>query len=278
MKHLGCSALVVLLLTGLPVLAQQSDKAKTKSVKFDLEVRGTIWGVPHYLPQISNVPAALRQIPGHKDDFPSGGATITVPDASINPQQFVSVGGAAAPGITIREKVSLRFGVNWGIPFSQSAHTGNTGNTREVNLQGTSERGTGRSLVYYSAQFSAARHPGVFGEVETKVSNRYSVLLGYRADYYDLTIERGWDRFNKLQRLDRRHFASGQMHAPYVGFRIFETQTAEPFSIAVFGGLVFTRLTPGPLAASASIGVTKPSVLLGVSIGKTFAFKRKGAN
>lgn len=276
MKHLSWSVLVALCLGGFPVFAQETTKEKHKKVRFGVELRGTVFGVPHHIPRITNVPEGLRQVPGHKEDFSDSNVTITVPDASINPQRFVNLAVAAAPGITFSERVSVRFGAHWGIPLFQTAQPRNGGNTREINLGGTTDRGVGSSLVYYSAQYSAARHPGPFGEVELRISKRYSVLAGYLVNYYDLTIERGWDRFNALERSDRRHLASARMHAPYAGFRVFDdAQKSDWFGVVVFAGLANTQLTPGPLAGGANIEMNKRGILLGVSVGKTFRFKRK---
>jgi hypothetical protein len=273
MKQCVWCVLVALSLGGFPVFAQGSGEEKIAKMRFGIEVRGTLWGVPNYMSQITNVPVALRQIPGHKDDFPGGGVTIVVPDASINPQRFVNLAVAAAPGITLGERVSLRLGAHWGIPFAQRAEPKNEGNTREVNLEGTPERGVGRSLVYYSAQYSAGHHPGFFGEVEARASNRYSILAGYLINYYNVTIERGWDRFNALERSDRRRLASAQMHAPYLGFRIFSDARRSQWSgVMFFAGLAFSRLSPTTLGASAKIEVSKPGIVLGLSFGKTFRF------
>jgi hypothetical protein len=278
MKHCYWSAILALFVGAFPIFAQVSNGEKPRKVRFDIEIRGMVWGVPRYVPRIINVPVALRQVPGHKDDFPDGGVIITVPDASINPQRFANVGAAAAPGIIIGERVSLRTGVHWAIPVAQGAQPKNAGNTREINLEGRTDRGIGTSLVYYSVQYSAS-HPGFFGEVEARVSKRYSVLAGYLASYNNLTIERGWDRFNALQQSDRRHLASVQMHAPYLGFRIFDVEKKSDWlGLGLFAGLAYTRLTPGPLAATANIEVSKPGIFLGVSIGKAFGLGKKKTN
>jgi hypothetical protein len=278
MKHCYWSAIVVLFMGAFPVFAQESNTEKPKKVRFGVEVRGMVWGVPRYVPRITSVPVALRQVPGHKDDFPDGGVIITVPDASINPQRFANVGAAAAPGIIIGERVFLRAGVHWAIPIAQGAQPKNAGNTREINLGGKTDRGVGTSLGYYSAQYTVG-HPGYFGEVEARVSKRYSVLAGYLASHNNLTIERGWDRFNALQQFDRRHLASAQMHAPYLGVRVFDAEKKSDWlGLALFAGLAYTRLTPGPLATTANIEVSKPGIFLGLSIGKTFNLGKKKTN
>lgn len=278
MKRYFWSAIFALFMGAFPVLAQVSDAEKPKKVRFDVEVRGMMWGVPGYVPRITNVPVALRQVPGHEDDFPDGGVVITVPDASINLQRFANVGAAAAPGVVIGERVSLRVGVHWAIPFAQGAQAKSTGNTREINLGGRTDRGVGTSLVYYSVQYSAS-HPGLFGEVEARASKRYSILAGYLTNHNNLKIERGWDRFNALEQFDRRHLASTQMHAPYLGVRILAAEKkSDSLGLALFAGLAYTRVTPGPLASTADIKVSKPGIFLGVSIGKTFGWGKKKTN
>jgi hypothetical protein len=66
------------------------------------------------------------------------------------------------------------------------------------------------------------------------------------------------------------------MHAPYLGFRIFgDAKSSDWSGVAVFAGLAYPQVTPGPRASSANIEVSKPGIVLGVSIGKMIGLKKK---
>lgn len=195
-----CSiAAFVLVWCGSIASAQQPKLHESKTLGVGLEIRGMAWGMPRYLPEISPVPEQFRQIPGHKDDF-SRPVTITVPGGTINPADtLLNLGISVAPQLVFKERVYLRGGVAWNYSPGAQARMDSSGNTREVNLRGTTARGSGESLVYYSIRPSLSAVPSPFAEVEPKVKRWDGVLGGYMLYRHNLTLERGWDRFNALE-------------------------------------------------------------------------------
>ena len=223
------------------------------------------WGMPRYLSEISRVPEQFRQIPGHKDDF-TRPVTITVSDDTINPaDSLINFGIGVAPQLAFKKRLYLRGGVAWNYSPKAQARMDSSGNTREVNLRGTTARGFGESLVYYSIRPSPSVIPSPFAEIETKVKRWCGILGGYMLYRHNLTLERGWDRFDALEVFEKSRLGSASMHIPYLGFRLHAPE--EPIVGMVFVGVATNKHIRLTSKQTLDGNFKSPTIVIGLTIG-----------
>lgn len=165
--------------------------------------------------KVKNVPLNFRQVPVHPDKNPAdytwpckGTAcnTRTVDDSDLDPMLAgVDLGIAATYKI---KRSYLRIGAQWTFPLyplrarDPQDGVGMRGSMREQNGIGTSGRGIGTSLTYYAAVARPDYIPGPVIEAAFPVSKCIFLKAGISANFWQLKIEKGYDRYNKLERLD----------------------------------------------------------------------------
>lgn len=244
---------------------QPKPPRKTDTLQWQAEFRwgGFISTTP--VKSFTNIPAAYRTVPWHPDDDYSGARTTTIPDYAIKPSRLMMWDYAFTTGVLIKERVTLRGGV--GVGFSGGDSVGGPGNNdrfRSVNIYSdTFERGAGTSLVYYVIKHEdwGEKMPFFFPEAEVRLGP-IGVLGGWWTRNYHYIIERGYDRWNSLELLERLPLAQTRLHHPYVGLRLayWAQMEDDPGIAGVIGGLLFTagptivRTRPDPLVQSVQLG------------------------
>ncbi len=165
--------------------------------------------------KVKNVPLNFRQVPVHPDHNPpdytwpcKGTAcnTRTVDDSNLDPVLAgVDLGIAAAFNI---KRSYVRTGAQWTFPLyplrarDPQDGVGRRGSMREQNGVGANNRGVGTSLTYYAAVARPDYIPGPVIEAAFPVSRHIFLKAGVSANFWQLKIEKGYDRYNKLEKLD----------------------------------------------------------------------------
>ena len=81
--------------------------------------------------------------------------------------------------------------------------------------------------------------------MEIGITNHVRFLVGGAKKNYDYEIQRGWDRFNSLEALDRQQLARIQSYVPYGGIKV---ALLRPSKDEPMGGGVY--VTVGPMLNS----------------------------
>ena len=220
--------------TGQAETSQDStsdDLTKMVPRGFGVEVK-MIFSPDDELPNVNfpSVPEELRTVPTHQGDgwFGTPGAPWVVPfpssdinDASISD----AVGITVAPQFTV-SRLTFRGGIY--IPQAKFQTTrpiaGDFDTYHAVNQFGTTRRGVGTSLVYYSVYYDGVDNdPKPFGEIEFRLHRFLSVIGGYGGHHnsYKIALESGYDRFNSLEEYEKVELGSIERHgAPYAAIRV----------------------------------------------------------
>ena len=230
-----CAAFgTICLFSGLPCLAQdQADQKASDSEMFKKIARG--FGVSFSLGfglntdfsniTISNVPTTLRTIPSNQYGPGTIGSPVIAPDSpfALKKSEFGQIVWVRmGPQYTL-----WRFTVRGGVsipmvrnPTDNKPQAG-VGPYSEINDIGTSERGYGRSLAYYAVYWEGktSHTPKPFGEVEFIIHPLVTIGAGYShfQSSAGITLETGYDQFDKLTPLNTRQIASAILESSFYG-------------------------------------------------------------
>ena len=186
---------------------------------FGLEARPVvIQGFRDFLPQVSQIPASLRQVPIHPDDA-GAGALVLIPGSTVVPGTYVPLSSVIAPELSYG-RLTLRAGgvFSWAA-LAPRSNKGSIGSTQEQNYQGQG-RTVGAALVYYSVLSRPSYVPGVLGELEVRIGHGLSVLLGYQASRQNVVLQQGWDRYDSLQQFKTIVLSQDLARQEYAGVRL----------------------------------------------------------
>ena len=257
MKVLGLLFCVLFLL--FPHL--YADEQGSKKVSFDLEIRASAWAAPCHILKIDNIPLNLRLIPG--DWY--GRA---IPQTSTTPRLLWSAmpaSGGLAPQFTFNNRWGLRFGAFYSYPVSD-AHKSSSGNTREVNSSGTTERGVGESLNYYATLYANQPRPGFFSEVELRRKSGHHLVLGYMFNPYKIVFEKGTDMFDSLEARSRQDLAAIDLHMPYFGIKWQNPDKSSDGAVMLSAGLIFNQTKIAPIGQGVKFQYLRPGLWVGVNL------------
>jgi hypothetical protein len=236
------AALTFLGMGGIPLSAQDASPALVKPplIRFGAGAGLLYWLFGGMTSGPVKVPLPLRQVPGHPDDFDHP-PLITIPGETVQPSDtHYMMSYTIAPEIMIANRVAVRVGVEFDSPVDgEGPRRDSTGNTQEVNLQGTTERGFGRSLVYYAVSIEHPVSPHMYYEVEAKVRGPLWLLIGRKNARENYIIERGYDRYNSLKPFDTQTFALVKSKITYGGIhlRFFDDENRISGNVLIFGGV-----------------------------------------
>lgn len=239
----------------IPCLAY-AQEPKPRKASFDFEVRMSMWASPFYIQRIGNIPPTLRQL------FPD---EPIIPSDSTTPRLLFTVGWAGAPQFTFNDRWALRFGAWYNIP-SSIARRCNCGNTREINMHGTTERGYGERLVYYATLYRPQPRPGAFSEIELRRKSGHQLILGYLFNPVKIVLEEGTDTYDSLKAYERQDLASVDMHIPYFGVRWQDPNDPAWPGFTIFIGPVFNRARITPIARGIDFQFLKPGFVVGFNV------------
>ncbi len=178
-----------------------TDKDADKSVESFWEI-GPVYR--HSLVnEVRDVPLAIRNIPIHPDDWGVPGP-IADDEVTVGPRlgMFVNYGQKLT---LLKDSLFLRAGVEMELSGMLDIDKPSRNYTNAV---GTSERGYGAALTYYSIYTKAGPDwnsfliPKVFVGLETKLSDSLTFGAGYKLWREDLVAETGYDRHDNLERRD----------------------------------------------------------------------------
>ena len=128
--------------------------------------------------------------------------------------------------------------------------------------------GYGRSLVYYAVKRAPTFNPGFWGDLEVQLKSGHYLLCGASLIQTTYRIERGYDRYDALQKLDETPFVRSQNFSPYLGWRFELDKKDDPEAeaqpeILLYGGPIFSS----PAFASSAAGTTLKNRGWGVRFG-----------
>lgn len=172
---------------------------------------------------VVNVPASLRTVPSNNLGPLATGIPVTIPDSSFSVKSSsisaqIGFGPEYSFGrFTVRGGGLLSF-----LNLTSGPPVAGGGNVDEINQFGTSQRGTGTSLVYYSIFWPRTPSISPFGELEVRLSRFVSVLGGYNGrENSSVTLQNGYDQNDKLTSFSNQKLASSSVKgAPYGGFKV----------------------------------------------------------
>jgi hypothetical protein len=234
--------------------AEKETKPKPKIFELELGVRARMGAIQQHIGFI--IPESLRQVLCHPDDY-CGQPLITIPYASVDTTRNIfEITGQFTIGARIRDRLTIRGGISspimnfFGENFPIDPYTDleriNRPYFREINLQGTPDRGSGRSLVYYAVPRKKYSLPGFLGEVELRISPLISVIAGASVDYTSYAFERGYDRYNALSPLEHRNFVRIANFSPYVGLGLLEREENARFGAIIYAGPIIPTASFAP--------------------------------
>ncbi len=250
------ASLILVFCFGTGAYAQTSSLKKDSkdNFGFGLDFRPIDINVmPGYFGKVENVPLELRQVVSNPDDtwiYGSRRPILTIPGNSLK------MGGAGGFNLTLSPelriyRLRLRIGPNYSL-FFPNRSSGNT--VREVNQYGSSQRGTGNSLVYYKLEMSPTLKPGWTSEAEFQVYRGWSVATGYSVNYYKLQVDRGYDRYNSFDSLHSDDVSRNKLAKTYGGMGWRNNGNSGRVSTFVFVGK--TRTTGNLTEAGRNMVIT----------------------
>jgi hypothetical protein len=232
-----------------------------------IELRGLFQFTPSALGTVSNLPAAVRTVPGHQGD-PNAGQPFLIPDATIPPGLFTGILAGVAPQLKVGRFV-FRAGGLFGLTSFPQPRKDSSGNTRELNQYGTTARGVGTSLVYYAVVPSAKPLSGLYAESEIRASKSVGVIVGYSRTKYDLSVATGWDRYDALQPYMDYTLAESTMQSFYGGLRIGPPR----LGVLVLGGAALHGSSRTPIGAAANLVYPRSTGVISVAISSQLGRK-----
>lgn len=268
LKKIFCLLLLVFFM-GSPAIAQSSSSGP--AVKFGINVFAGAELTPNMIGEVESVPETLRRVPGHPDDFRSGNRpTFLIPGISQFKRGNSRMNAGGGPELLIKDKISVRGGLNFNFFFSQFPKLESGGNTQEINHEGTTERGTGRSLVYYTLQIGAKK-PGYYAEVEFRAMRRISLVGGGKFTELFLISQRGYDRFNASEKLDEIKVAKIRSVAPYAGIKIGGGNEDSQGGLLIYAGPSYNQRSD-LIHPALRVETKKSGFVVGVAISGSFFF------
>jgi hypothetical protein len=174
----------------------------------------------------SNIPQSLRTVPSNSAGplYPAG-TPVVIPGStfSIGDPKFIGFSAISLAPQYEAWRFTFRGGVSIATPNfpAQNLPTAEGGPYQEINQFGTSQRGTGTSLVYYSAYWSKDNpiKPKPFGEIEFRVAGPLSLIGGYGGfqKTVNVALENGYDQYDALTPYSKVTIASAVIKAygPY---------------------------------------------------------------
>lgn len=188
-----------------------------------LEIRwGGIFTTSNPIKEFSNIPASYRTVPLHPDDGGLRNLTATISDTTLNPARAVTMHYTGGVGLMFKERLALRANIGFNAMEYKNLKPGNGGSIRSIDISSKKfERGPGTSLVYNSLQTKglASPKPFISPEVEIRVGP-VGFLAGFTQKKYEYIIQRGYDRYNSLNKLDDLPFANVTTQHFYGGIRL----------------------------------------------------------
>jgi hypothetical protein len=175
--------------------------------------------------EVSNVPENFRNVPIHHDDSDWGqGAAIPDDSAKVVPlidYSFLKGGLETKIGdATLDVYGDLAVNLSYFIPIS---HDSWLGEVNERNYQGrglgTERRGVGTALTYWTANYGPILIPGIKCDLALPINEDYEIIIGGGIRNYKLQTERGWDRYNSLDKRDTLKIADIKEKSIYLGIR-----------------------------------------------------------
>lgn len=229
-KKIACSAVGALLALNAGCLKPLAPKEYTIDTEnFKARPFAKLYGDLSFsspVKEVSNVPESFRNVPIHSDDFDWGqGDAIKDDSAKVVPlidYKFLKGGLETKIGnIGLDLYANLSFNISYLMPFS---HDGWGGEVNERNYQGgglgTDNRGYGTALTYWTANYAPILIPGFNTDLSFPIAENVDMIIGGGIRNYKLQAERGWDRYNALDKKDCLKIADITEKSIYLGFRM----------------------------------------------------------
>ncbi|MFH1452191.1 MAG: hypothetical protein ABIF88_03395 [archaeon] len=152
---------------------------------------------------VRDVPEEIRDVPIHSDDgYASGkGGPIPSDDINVGPRTggFFRYGGRMP---VIKDTLFAKLGIEVELG---GIFTSDKPSRNYTNAVGTSQRGRGAALTYYSIHtksgpnWNSSLIPKIVGGLELELSDSVTVGANYSIWREDLVAETGYDRYDSLE-------------------------------------------------------------------------------
>lgn len=157
--------------------------------------------------QVSNIPPEIRDVPKHEDDWwVSDEKVAPIKDSRLNyPYASLDLDGVLGLGY-LKEPFEFQLGI--GVRYPLAAFPTAIERRNYTNAPGTSKRGYGAALTYYSFPLRGlstdirflGMSPRVFLRLLKMRDEKSAYFLEYAIEKQGISIENGWDRWDELER------------------------------------------------------------------------------
>jgi len=224
--------------------------------------------------KVSNVPKSIRHVPIHKrDGYASRSNNGPIKDSSAKLPILMELGLLKA-GVkkNLSEDVRLNAYADLSLNFNTILKMGFGGeiNRRNyTNHPGTSQRGYGAALTYWTADYRPLFIPGFKADVEFSVDDSTNMIIGCGYRIYDIVVQTGWDRYDKFE--VRRNHSVAELHerSIYLGLRTNEDKDSAFSGFWKFH-LMFNKADIDRKYRGTRVSTHQPS--WGVSFGVEYMF------
>lgn len=180
--------------------------------------------------EVSNVPESFRNVPVHSDDWGYGGV---IEDDSAKLPPLIDIGflkgglETKIGDIGVDVYADLSFNASYFLPLSHDPWCGEVNERNYKGAPGTDERGYGTALTYWTANYAPVLIPGLKCDLILPINEDVDFIVGGGVRDYELQAERGWDRYNSLDKKDHLRIADMTEKSIYIGFRSFQGDSVE---------------------------------------------------
>jgi len=187
--------------------------------------------------KIKNIPEEMRFTPIHKDDAyanPENNAPIKNSTVRIPPLielRFLKAGLETK----INDDSYLDIYGDLSLNLSNFIRFGKVYKRNYTNAPGTDKRGYGAALTYLTPKYGPLFIPGIKAELHIQTKEDFNFIIGGGYRRYDLEIERGWDRYNRLERYKDSSLAKIDEKSIYIGFETEDKKSEKWHSIIKLG-------------------------------------------
>ena len=231
---------------------------------------------------IGNIPPPLTSVPLHTGDCCVKSGMIDIRKDPSNsmwsaPHTLYATAFRFGPQVSFGNRLTLRGGMYYPFfnrelfrkdyfvreEFDYHGYDYTRSNFVEINLQGTRERGVGRSLVYMGTKVRPQWKPGFFTETELKLTRSLALVLGFKQYQHKLMINLGWDRYNSFESWKLERLGDIASQYPYAGLAFPFKQGRGALTVTVGPALFSGRLNQ---VAESSFLRTKNGIAFHISL------------
>lgn len=201
-------------------------------IETNLELQGSF-----SLGKIKNISEEMRTTPIHKDDGyarPENNGP-TKEDSARLPALVELKLLKAGLETKINKNVYLDIYGDLSLNISNFILVGKKHKRNYTNAPGTDKRGYGAALTYWSVKPGPLFIPGIKADLHISTNKDWDFIIGGGYRRYDLEIERGWDRYDSLEKYRDTSIAKVDEKSIYIGFESKDRMSKKWHSLIKLG-------------------------------------------